>query len=286
MNPELIKSLNEILSFYRYRGINWISRVGKPVIFPKERAIIFENFFSAEGNAYEGVCQELTFQAFLDIKKYHKDLYDDIRLYRVTGGAPTFFSSPPMEIVDRFGTVIQSTPRAIRGRHIFLAITDIPILNYGETLMSQQAYDALIKANAYIFDPSFRSFQPLNESGYLIDQVWAPGCKLGVKTGAEIFSNHHILSSNSIIGMSNGVIISLNAYFTEKYPSKEYTIELQLITPMSREPMIVALFGDEITYLVKYLKDLDILLIHSNMEWKTATEGSDLKAYGKQAEYW
>jgi len=98
MNPELIKSLNEILSFYRYRGLNWISRVGKPVIFPKERAIVFENFYAVKGNVYEGVCQQLTFQAFLDIKKYHKDLYDDIRLYRVTAATRLFSAALPWKL--------------------------------------------------------------------------------------------------------------------------------------------------------------------------------------------
>jgi len=286
MNPELIKTLKELLSLYRYRGINWVTRIGKPIIFPKERAVVFENFYSSDGKAYEGVCQELTYQAFLDIKKYHKNLYDDLRLYRATGGDPTFFSSPPTEIVDRYGTVIQSSPRAIRGQHVFLVITDTPVLNYGETLVGRQAQEMLLKANAYVFDPSFEAFVPLSESGYLIEQIWSPGCKLSVKTGAEIFLDGHVLSSTAIIGMSNGVVISLNAYFTGQYPSNDYTIEICLITPMSRDPIIVPIFSNEIAYLVKYLKDLDMLLVHSNREWRTAAEGSDLKLYGTKTEYW
>ena len=283
----MMKSLQEILSFYKYRGINWITRVGKPVIFPEERAIAFENFYSRSGNAYEGICQELTFQAFVDIKKYHPNLYDESRLYRVVGGDPVFFSRPPSELIDRFGNVIQTSPRTIRGQHVFLAVTETPVLKQGETMAGQQATDALIKANAYIFDPSFQMFQPLAESGYLIEQIFAPGAKIGLKTGAEIFTNTNRLSSNAIIGMSNDdVIIGMNAYFTGEYPSEDYTIDIQLITPMTRNPIILSVFGTEIAYLVKYIKDLGILLAHSNREWKTAVKGAGLKSYDTGLEYW
>ena len=286
MEPELLKNLRETLTYYKYRGINWITRVGKPVIFPNEKSIVFENFYSSDGNMHEGVCQELAYQAFLDIKKYHSDLYNELKLYRVVGGDPAFFSRPPTELVDRFGNVVQTSPRTIRGQHVFLAITDSPILKYGETMSGQQAYDLLQSANAYIFDPSFQVLQPLKESGYLVEQIWAPGCQLGIKTGSEIFFDSHVLSSNSIIGISNGVIIGLNAYFTGEYPSSDYNIEIRLITPMAQDPIIVSVFSSEIVYLVKYLKDLDILLVHSQREWKTATVGTDLNAHRSQIEYW
>ena len=286
MNPDLLKNLKEILPFYKYRGINWITRVGKPVIFPKEKAIVFENFYSSTGNTYEGVCQELTFQAFLDIKKYYGALYDELRLYRVVGGDPAFFSRPPTELVDRFGKTVQTSPRSIRGQHVFLAITESPVLNYGETMIGQRATDMLLKANAYIFGPSFHTLQPLAESGYLVEQIWAPGSKLGIKTNAEIFTDSNILTSNAIIGMSNDVIIGLNAYFTGEYPSADYNIEIRLITPMARDPIIVSVFSSEIRYLVKYIKDLDILLAHSQREWKTAAVGTDLEIYNTKLEYW
>ena len=286
MNPELIKSLNEIITLYKYRGINWIPRTGKPILFPKEKTIVFENFYSADGKAYEGVCQELTYQAFLDIKKYHSYLYDDLRLYRVTGGDPNFFSTPVTEIVNRFGNVSQIFPHSIRGQHVFLAVTDTPMLNYGETLTGQQAFDALLKANAYIFDPSFQVFHPLSEAGYLIEQIWSPGCKLSNKTNAEVFIEGNILTTNAIIGISQGIIIGLNAYFTGQYPSEDYNIEIRLITPMAREPIVISVFNKEIKHLVKYLKDLDMLLAHADLGWKTGIVGLDLKSYGTKTEYW
>ncbi|OQA91931.1 MAG: hypothetical protein BWY26_00618 [Elusimicrobia bacterium ADurb.Bin231] len=286
MQIELIKSLQEIIKYYKYRGINWITRVGRPIVFPERKAIVFNNFYSNEGFSCEGVCQELTHQAFNDIIKYHPELYKELRIYRVSGGDPAFFSTPPFSIVDRYGNIIRTSPRAVRGQHIFLAITDKQILKRGDWQTGHQVTESLLDANAYIFDPSFGVFQPFSESGYIVENIWAPGFKVSVKTGAEVFIDAEFSSPNAIIGMTNGILIGLNAYLNAKSDSVSLVnIEIRIITPMTRSPIVFPIFDKELVYLVKYLKDLDILIAHSQREWKFPISGGEYSKYDKMIEY-
>lgn len=105
-----------------------------------------------------------------------------------------------------------------------MAITDKRVVDRGESLSGKAAKDALLKGNAVIFDPSFRTVKPFAGSGYLADDIWADGCKSSTSSMSAVFQTGKNYGQNDVIGLSGNEVFYLQAFFVNKDTPVNYQV--------------------------------------------------------------
>ncbi|MBI2572707.1 hypothetical protein HYV86_02515 [Candidatus Woesearchaeota archaeon] len=283
---DLIKSLEEKVKNYTYRGLDWVTRLEGPLLFPKQRVIVLPDFYSKQGYAHTGVCNELMVQSFIDLSKEFPDLYSQGRIFRVKGADPVFFGLPSTTCRDSNGGVIGNLSQRSRGAHLFLAITNRRIMDNGKNLQGTQAKQALMYGNAILFDPSFGIVERVAESEYLIDEIWAPGFKSTSSANSAIFDNGHFGSPKQIVGISGGLVVSINLYYVEPNTTQNYTVTISYMTPGVDINHDVNIYARHLDYTAKHIEGLDVFLKHMRMICKTASFGDDLAKHQMSVTIW
>lgn len=225
MERAVVETLNEIKDRFNYRGLEWVTRLGRPILFIREKILAISDFYSNDGQAYKGVCNELVAQAYRDILSTHGNLHQDGRIYRVSGGDPIYFGGED---------------------HTFLAITEKPICDKGKTL-EQDVKESLLDGKAIIFDPSFQRVVHFEGSGYSAKRIWAPESRTSHKEGAAIFGNHVYGRANQIIGKSGAIIVILEILLSDR----SYSVSLRFLSPFDKIADAIPLNNP----LLKYLND-------------------------------
>ncbi len=284
----LEKKLEKLARKYTYRGLEWVSRLKQPITFPESKTIVFDDFYSHSGHAYNGVCNELMVQAFIDINKDHRTfgaLYTEGRIYRVKGGDPLFFSLPPTETRDQYGNIISSLPRRSRGDHLFLAITNKRIAENNSKLSGEDARAALLDGNAIIFDPSFGIVEKLSESDYLINTIWSPGYETAHAAKSAVFNNGNFGQPSHVLGISGGLIFSLDVQYAQTN-ERLYSVGLRMIAPGFENGALLPLDSSTLDYAAKHFEGLAVFLKHMRDVCKKSVQGTELEQYKNSVIIW
>ncbi|HIG98545.1 TPA: hypothetical protein HA231_03940 [Candidatus Woesearchaeota archaeon] len=283
MGNDLVERLEKIAPRYTYRGLDWVTRIGSPITFPGQRAIVLDGFYSEKGHDRTGICNELMLQAYLDItndKRFGR-LYDEGRLYRVKGGDPVYFSMPPARMTNNETKVVTNVPRQNAGAHLFLAVTDKRVVPHGQSLSGKDATQALLDGNAVVFDPSFRVVEPMKKSEYLVEEIWAPGCRVTHSKKAAVFENSTRTSAKQVVGISGGLILIMVAYYpSEDSNDPEFWVDFMAPLKQRGAPNnIINLYDNNLDYAAKSVEGLDKFLSHMRNACRESIPGNDMARY-------